>query len=696
MNVALAGNPNSGKTTLFNHLTGSRQSVGNWPGVTVEKKVGYAERYQITLIDLPGIYSLSPYSIEETLSRNFLLKESPDAIINIIDGTNPERNLYLTLQLMELRIPMVLAINMADVLLKRGTPCDAEGMAEYLGIPAVPISAKEGENLNVLMEKVMAEIKTPHRAKLRYDPLTQRYLSRLRQYPEWDSDFFAMCVLQGDIPFREFVPPLQRQAFEQLSAAYERESGYPDREIAVAACRYRTAETIVKAFFPSGDPSGGNTTRKLDSILLHPIYSLPIFCLLLLLMFYCTFSPVSAWMGDGMRHCLTRLIAQPVSLLLLRNNIQPWVHQLLIDGIFTGVSSVLCFLPQLAILFFFLSLLEDSGYMARAAFLMDGILSRIGLSGKAFIPLLMGFGCTTPAVLAARTMEQQKDRKLTVLLTPFMSCSAKLPVYALFVGVFFEKHQWLVLFSLYALGMVTAMLYGFLLRKTVFRIGDAPFLLELPPYRLPHLQTTLRLLWEKTAGFLKKAGSLIFAMSVLLWILQHFTWRFCYTPIMEESILWQLGGSLAPLFAPLGFGSREASVSLLCGLMAKESVVSALTVLYHNSPAQAIATAFTPAGAYSFIVFCLLYPPCISALSVMAKELGSLRWLLCAVCLQYTMAYGISFLFYRILGGDFHMEAFFIYTSTILVVLYAGYLLMEQFRGNRCKNCGSCKEKGKL
>ncbi len=648
MNVALVGNPNCGKTTLFNRLTGNNQHVGNWPGVTVEKKTGKVEKYDVFLTDLPGIYSLSPYSMEERISREFLLKETPDGIIHLLDATALERSLYLALQIIELGLPTVVAVNMADLLARQGDTVDYQGISSFLGVPVIPISAKKNDNLDLLMETVLQN--RPPKHKIPYDRVTEKYLCQIKQHLGSTPfpDFYAPKLLESDLEcLREFSEQEGKQ-FEEISKQYERESSLHDRELSLADSRYRIAEQMTRSFLRLNLHPPGNISKAIDAVVLNRFLSFPFFALLLFLVFYATFSNIAISLQEGVDFLWNRWITLPFLQYCTLTNAPEWLQNLMTDGVFAGVSSVLSFLPQILILFFFLSLLEDSGYMARAAFIMDGLLQKIGLSGKAFIPMLMGFGCTTPAVMATRTMEKETDRRIAILLTPFLSCGAKLPIYTLFIGTFFEQQRSILLFGLYILGLLTAILCGWLLKQTVLKSDKAPFAMELPDYRMPGLVNTGRLLWDKTRDFLKRAGTIIFAMSVLTWVMGNFNFQLQFTQDPGDSMLSTLGLYLAPLFVPLGFGQKEAVIALLSGLVAKESVVSCLTVLYRGMPQQGIFAHFTPESALSFMVFCLLYVPCVSAFATMTKELNSRRWAAFSFGFQMTVAWFVSFLVYRI------------------------------------------------
>ena len=633
MKLALVGNPNCGKTTLFNALTGSNQYVGNWPGVTVEKKEGRAEvdGKPVTVVDLPGIYSLSPYSMEEIVARDFIVGEHPDAIINIIDATNMERNLYLTAQLLELERPMVIALNFMDEVEKRGDKIDLERLSRALGVPVIPITARTGKNIQTLLEVAHNQMHvgvTVEPDDL-YDDYTHAIHHRVgelvhdRAYAAGlPAHWTAVKLLEGDALVEKALDLTrpERERLESICREYEGAYALGDRETLVADSRYRFIQDVVQLAVKRGQPHGSLTlSDRIDSIVTPRFLAVPVFFLMMLTMFA------------------------------------------LVDGVIAGVGGVLTFLPQIAILFLFLSFLEDSGYMARAAFIMDRLLRRFGLSGKAFIPMLMGFGCTVPAVMGARTMENEKDRRMTIMLVPFMSCSARLPVYGLLTAAFFPRYGGLVVFSLYITGLVFAILSGIILKKVVFKGEPAAFVLELPPYRLPTLKNISLHVWEKVRGFLVKAGTLILAMSVLLWFLQSFGFeggRFGMVSDEAGSLLGTLGSFLAPALKPLGFGTWQAAVALLSGLIAKEMVVSSMSMFYGFSvtaSGAAIAGALsgtfqTPLAAYSFLVFVLLYVPCVAAVSTIRKEMNSTGWTLASIAWQIGAAYLGSLLVYQ--GGS--------------------------------------------
>lgn len=661
--LALIGNPNSGKTTLFNALTGDRQYVGNWAGVTVEKKCGKTLTGGHTLVDLPGIYALSPYSMEERVTQAFLLHDAPDGILNIIDGTNMERNLYLTLQLLELRTPMVVAVNMMDAVERQGGHIDCAYLSGLLGVPVLPISARSGDGVEAVLQQIERQMEKRHiPPELPYPRVTQNALNRIGavilarcQSAQLPYAFLAAKLLEGDPNAAQLLAldAGERAEIRQIARDYEAQSPYPDREALLADARYRLIQTLVEKAVGKGDaPDAPTRSDRIDRIVTHRLLAFPIFLLVMLGMFLLTFGTIGSALHDGMEAFFHRVLTPAVQSMLTQADAPDWTRRLLVDAVIGGVGGVLVFLSQIAILFFCLSLLEDSGYMARAAFLSDRLLHRLGLSGKSFIPMLMGFGCTTPAVMAARTEESMGERRMTIMLVPFLSCGAKLPIYALFAGTFFAAHQGLVVFSMYALGLFLAILVGMALKATLFRENSAPFLMELPPYRMPLPRSVLKSTGEKCKGFVVKAGTVIFAMSIVIWLLQNLSPSLQLVDDSTQSCFARLGGMLAPIFRPLGFGDWRAAVALLSGLVAKEAVVSTMGVLYGaNDPAalsSAIAGAFTPLSAYAFMAFCLLYIPCISAFATIRREMNSWRWALGVAALQFGVAYLVSLAIYQI------------------------------------------------
>ncbi len=670
MKLALVGNPNCGKTTLFNALTGSNQYVGNWPGVTVEKKEGRAETEgrKVTIVDLPGIYSLSPYSMEEIVARDFIIGGNPDAIINIVDATNIERNLYLTIQLLELEQPMVVALNFMDEVKKHGDKINMDRLSRALGVPVIPISARTGENIDLLLKVAHKQmhIGVTLEPDDLYDDFTHRIhhdigeLIHDRAYAaDIPAHWASIKLIEGDALVEQSLGLDEETRWKVNTVAKEYEDAYPlgDRETLIADARYQYICRVVKLAVQKGRPLGELTlSDKIDAIVTNKYLAVPVFLLLMLLMFSVTFGPIGSFLSDGVDILVNGYFASAVEKILAAWDVTPWLASLVCDGIIGGVGGVLTFLPQIALLFLFLSILEDSGYMARAAFIMDRLLRRFGLSGKAFIPMLMGFGCTVPAVMGARTMEHEKDRRMTIMLVPFMSCSARLPVYGLISAAFFPRYAGLVVFSLYLLGMICAILSGIIFKHTMFQGEPAAFVLELPPYRLPTLKNCALHVWEKVRGFLVKAGTLILLMSIVLWFLQSFDPSLHMVEEGADSILGRIGSFLAPLFAPLGFGTWQAAVSLLTGLIAKEAVVSSMSLFYGFSTLDAsgvirgaLANTFaSPVAAYSFLVFVLLYIPCVAAVSTIYREMNSLKWTVRSILWQILCAYAVSFLVFQI------------------------------------------------
>ena len=667
MKVALAGNPNCGKTTLFNALTGSNQYVGNWPGVTVEKKEGTARLgdREITVVDLPGIYSLSPYSMEEIVARDFIIGEGPDAVIDIVDATNLERNLYLTVQLLELERPLVLALNFMDEVKARGDQIDVERLSKELGVPVVPITAKTGEGLDELLQVAHRQMHlgVTYEPDDLYDDFTHDIHHRMGELihdyayaANLPAHWASIKLLEGDgiVAKALNLPADVQNKLDAIIAEYEASSALGDRETLVADSRYRYIERVVHASVVKGKGSEGPTlTEKIDKIVTGKYTALPLFLCAMLVMFVITFGPFGSWLQDGVS-ALIDLFSGWLEGALTAAGAPDVLISLACDGIISGVGGVLSFLPQIALLFFFLSFLEDSGYMSRAAFIMDRLLRRFGLSGKAFIPMLMGFGCSVPAIMGARTMENEKDRRMTILLIPFMSCSAKLPVYGLLSAAFFGPWAGLVVFGLYVIGMAVGILSGIFFKHTLFAGEPAPFVLELPPYRFPSMENIATHVWQKVKGFLVKAGTLILAMSVVLWLLQSFDFSLHMVDDAANSMLGTLGALIAPVFAPLGFGFWQAAVALLTGFIAKEMVVSSLSMFYSFSltaagtAVAAAMTGFTPLSAFSMLVFILLYVPCVAATSTMAKELGSAKWTVFSVCWQIGVAYVVSLLVHTV------------------------------------------------
>ncbi len=656
LTFALAGNQNCGKTTLFNQLTGSNQHVGNFPGVTVDRKSGAIRNHPDTeIIDLPGIYSMSPYSSEELVTRQFLLDEKPTGIINIVDATNIERNLYLTLQLMELDVPMVLALNMMDEVRGNGGSVRVNEMESLLGIPVVPISAAKNEGVDELIAHalhVAAYQERPGRLDFCSDSGSQAAVHRclhgmMHLIEDHAKDagipvrFAATKLVEGDSRIEEKLrlSENEKEMIEHMISQMETERGL-DRAAAIADMRFSfiskvVAQTVVKP----RESREHLRSQKIDRFLTGKYTSIPAFLGIMALVFYLTFGVIGAGLQKLLDLGITRLTAL-VDGLLTRANVNEVLHSLLIDGIFKGVGSVLSFLPIIVTLFFFLSLLEDTGYMARVAFVMDKLLRKIGLSGRSIVPMLIGFGCTVPGVMASRTLPSERDRKMTILLTPFMSCSAKLPIYSLFATTFFPENPVLVMILLYFLGIVLGIAAALLLKGSVFRGEAVPFVMELPNYRLPGLRNVLQLLWEKARDFLQRAFTVIFIASMAIWFLQTFDLHLAVVSDSRDSILAALAGLVTPLLQPLGFGDWRISTALMTGFMAKESVVSTLNVLFGTK--TALLTVLTPATAAPLLVFCLLYTPCVAAIAAVRRELGG-KWAGLMVVSQCTVAWVAAF-----------------------------------------------------
>ena len=652
LTFALAGNQNCGKTTLFNQLTGSNQHVGNFPGVTVDRKSGQIKDHPGTEVtDLPGIYSMSPYSSEEIVTRQFIIGEKTTGIINIVDATNIERNLYLTMQLMELDVPMVLALNMMDEVRGNGGTIHINKMESMLGIPVIPISAAKNEGVHELVDHAIHVAKYQERpgrldfcAEDDHGGAVHRCIHSIQHLIEDHAKsagipvrFAATKLVEGDERIRKALQLDQNEedALEHIIQQMERERGL-DRAAAIADMRFGFIQNLVDQTVVKPHESKEQArSNAIDRILTGKYTAIPAFVGIMALVFYLTFNVVGAALQDLLAAGIDALTAS-VDAALTSWQVNAAVHSLLIDGIFTGVGSVLSFLPVIVTLFFFLSLLEDTGYMARVAFVMDKLLRRIGLSGRSIVPMLIGFGCTVPGVMASRTLPSERDRKMTILLTPFMSCSAKLPIYSLFAGLFFPEHAALVMVGLYFLGILIGVAVAFLLKGTVFRGEAVPFVMELPNYRLPGLKNVAQLLWEKARDFLQRAFTVIFLATIVIWFLQNFDLQLSLTSDAQNSILALLAGWIAPLFAPLGFADWRISTALITGFMAKESVVSTLVVLFGSE--AALAAALQPAAAAPLLVFCLLYTPCVAAVASVKRELGG-KWAAIMVAEQCLIAW---------------------------------------------------------
>jgi ferrous iron transport protein B len=668
LTFALAGNQNCGKTTLFNQLTGANQHVGNFPGVTVDRKDGTIKNHpEATVTDLPGIYSLSPYSSEEIVTRDFLIKDKPSGIINIVDASNLERNLCLTMQLMELGIPMVLALNMMDEVRENGGSIRVNELEQILGIPVIPISAVKNEGIDELVSHalhVARFMEKPGRIDFctdsvdKKDPVgaVHRCIHAVVHMIEPEAKqsglplrFAATKLIENDVPIEKLLNLTddKKQAFEHIVSVMEDETGL-DREAAISNMRFSFIEKMCqKTVVRPHESKEHKRSMKIDRLLTGRYTAIPCFIAIMALIFVMTFNLVGAWLSDLMSLGVDSVISL-IDNALTAVQINPVVHSLVVDGICNGVGSVISFLPTIVTLFFFLSILEDTGYMARVAFVMDKLLRKIGLSGRSFVPMLIGFGCSVPAIMSTRTLSSERDRKMTILLTPFMSCSAKLPIYSLIISVFFPRqYQALVMVGLYIFGIICAIIYALILKSTKFKGEPVPFVMELPNYRLPSAKSVVHLIWEKAKGFIEKAFTIIFVASIIIWFLQTFDARFNVAESPEQSLLAMIGSLVAPIFAPLGFGDWRVSTALITGFTAKESVVSTLTVLMGGN-AELVSTLFTPFTAAVFLVFTLLYTPCVAAIATVKREMGGTKAAVATVIIQCTIAWCVAFLIHAV------------------------------------------------
>ena len=670
---ALAGNPNSGKTTLFNELTGSHYEVGNWAGVTVERKEGickYVYHNHIThfdthehetehkhdeahnhirIVDLPGIYSLSPNSAEEVITRDYILREKPDLILNIVDATNLERNLYLTTQLAEMGTPMVIALNMMDALEENGFSIDVDKLQKKLGIRIMPISASKGRGVQDLITECLniASKKQLPLCPLTYGAKIEKAVNEI-QSEEGLNRLCSIKLIEHDIRLKSDIKS------EKTTAVLEAVSkSIADIETYIAEKRYKFIKSITKECVSViGENKQATRTRKIDSIVTHPILAIPVFIIIMFLIFQITFGAFGSMLSDFVDNLFNVQFAALVEKGLDAVGAGAFAKGLVIDGVIAGVGGVITFFPQIMLLFLFLSFLEDSGYMARTAFIMDKLFMKLGLSGKSFVPMIMGFGCSVPAIMSVRTLENERDRKLTLLLVPFMSCGAKMPVYAVFTAALFPEHAGIVTFSLYLIGIFLAIVSGLIFSRTVLKGDTPPFVLELPPYRMPTLKSTFHHMWEKAKDFAIRAGTVLLAASVIIWLLQNLDLRLHMVTDSRYSIIGMIGQLIAPLFKPCGFGNWQAAVSLISGFAAKEAVVSTMTILYGagNSAGlvSSLSEVFTPLSAYAFLVFVLLYVPCVAAVSALSAELNSKKLTLFSICYQIGIAWIMSMLVFQI------------------------------------------------
>ena len=662
MIFALAGNQNCGKTTLFNALTGSNQHVGNFPGVTVDQKAGVIKGTDHQVVDLPGIYSIRPYTQEEIVTRDFILKSRPDAIINIVDATNIERNLYLTLQLLTLQVPTVIALNMMDELVGNGGSVDVQKMSEAIGVPVVPISAAKNQGITELVDTLLDT------ASRRVTPKVQDFcpegpvhrcihavchiIEDHAQRVNIARRFCAMKLIEGEQDFFDALELSQneKELIEHTVIEMEHETGL-DRNAALADMRYNFIEKVCgECVVKAKESREHRRSMQIDKVLTHRIFAIPLFIAIMGLVFFLTFNVVGAFLSNVMSYAIDGLTLL-ADRALTAYGINPVVHSLVIDGIFAGVGSVVSFLPLIVTLFFFLSILEDSGYMARVAFVMDKLLRKIGLSGRSFVPMLVGFGCSVPAIMATRTLSSNRDRKMTILLTPFMSCSAKIPIYTLFAAAFFPGHELLVMLALYFGGILVGILVALVLKNTAFKGNPVPFVMELPNYRFPSAKSVVLLMWEKAKDFLTRAFTVIFMATVIIWFMQTFDTRLNVVENSASSILAALGRLVSPIFAPLGFGDWRMVTALVSGFTAKEAVVSTFGVILGVSTEQlgaALHSLFTTASAASFLAFCLLYTPCVAAVSTIKTELKSGWKTVGIVFAQCLVAWLAAFMVYHV------------------------------------------------
>ena len=664
MIFALAGNQNCGKTTLFNALTGSNQHVGNFPGVTVDQKMGDIKGTKnCSVVDLPGIYSIRPYTQEEIVSRDFILDGKPDGIINIVDATNIERNLYLTLQLLELNLPMVVALNMMDEVRANGGTVDVKKLSESLGVPVIPISAAKNEGVSELSDKMVYVAKNrilPKRIDFCSDGPVHRCIHAVAHVIEDHARnisvpprFCATKLIEGDDEYfadRLELDKNERELIEHSIVEMEHDTGL-DRNAALADMRYMFIEkSVTQSVVKCSESREHKRSVKMDEVLTGKYTALPVFFGVMFLVFWLTFNVIGSRLSDLLSlgiDALTNLCDKG----LTAYGINPVVHSLIIDGIFAGVGSVLSFLPIIVTLFFFLSILEDTGYMARVAFVMDKLLRKIGLSGRSFVPMLIGFGCSVPAIMSTRTLSSDRDRKMTILLTPYMSCSAKIPIYAVFTAAFFAKYRALVMIGLYVTGIVLGIIVALILKKTAFKGEPVPFVMELPNYRMPSPKSVFLLLWEKARDFLQRAFTVIFLATIIIWFLQSFDTRLNVVDDSADSLLAMVGKFIAPIFTPLGFGDWRAVTALISGFTAKEAVVSTLSVLMNTGTAElgtVLPSIFNGLSAVSFLVFTLLYTPCVAAVATIKKELGSRAKTVGVVFMQCAVAYLAAFIVYSI------------------------------------------------
>ncbi|HEY8445064.1 MAG TPA: ferrous iron transport protein B [Bacilli bacterium] len=682
--IALVGNPNSGKTTMFNSLTGSNQYVGNWPGVTVEKKEGRLKDYpEVILTDLPGIYSLSPYSLEEVITRNYLLDDKVNLIINIIDATNIERNLYLTTQILEMDKPVIIALNFVDVVSKRGIKIDLDKLSKELGCPVVLTSALKNQGLKELQDLAVSYQEKRIASKFAYSMNLIKAIERIKNVIDVDNQFIALKLLDKDEIYFEKYQNV-KEKIDAIIDEYEKAIDN-DSQTGIVEERYKIIEKIVQKCVDAKN-SKETISDKIDNIVTNKILAIPIFLIIMFIVYYIAIVSVGDIATTFMETLFTN-IGEVIRTLLQKLSVSSWLEGLIVDGVVSGVGAVLTFIPQMIILFIFLSLLEDSGYMARVAFIMDSIFRKFGLSGKSFIPMLIGTGCSVPGIMASRTIENERDRKMTIMLTPFIPCGAKLPVFALFIGVFFGPFASV---SMYLLGFVVVIITGLILKRfKYFKDINSPFILELPEYHLPSVKNITIHVWDRVKAFIVKAGTIIFAASAIIWMLQSFSWDFRMVSA-ENSILGSIGKLIAPIFTPLGFNNWQSSVAILTGIAAKENIVATFEII-SGDPVQLVSTIFTPISGYAFMAFFLLSAPCLAAIGATKKELGSWKQTLITITMQTSIAYIVALIIYQ--GGNLLQNSK--HLSTIIISLVLGLLIIfairKAIKSKGClKGCGNC------
>ncbi len=663
INIALVGNPNSGKTTLFNELTGSNQYVGNWPGVTVEKKTGKVRNgsEDIRVTDLPGIYSLSTYSLEEVIAREYLESDQAELIVNIVDASNLERNLFLSLQLLEVGKPMIIALNMMDVLQHRGDVLDVAKLQKELGVPVIAITAAKGIGIDALTQAIVNHDRKVVPFKEIYSPVVMKLI----RFLEKELNVSTSPKLHALRFIDEGPKAIDGHDHDPIKMVLLNEEverqlrDFPiDRDMIVSDEKYRYITDIVGIALKKNQNAKASISSKIDSVVTHRFWAIPIFLLVMYLVFMTAFGPIGGTIKGGFEYLISEVFIANIAAFLTNIGISPWLYSLIVDGMLGGVGSVLGFLPEIAILFLMLSVLEDSGYMSRAAFIMDRTLRKFGLSGKSFIPMILGFGCTVPALMATRTLENERDRRLTMMITPFMSCGARFPIYAVMAAAFFSNNQAIVVYSMYILGIAVAIFSGIFLKRFVTKGRVSNFIMELPEYRMPTLRNLVMHTWERVKGFLIKAGTVLLFASMIIWFMSNFDFNLNMITDSSASIIGYIGKAIAPVFAPLGFGEWRASMALVVGFVAKEAVVSTMGVLYGvgdliasdpNALSAPLHAVFTPLSAYAFMAFALLYMPCVAAFVTLKREMASWKWTLIAVSYQTGVAWIVAFLIYQ--GG---------------------------------------------